>query len=564
MPRLLLAIFIIRFTCTDVAAITWHAGMTEQDTINLAWSQTAFNATCRIVVRNTSGSITQAGTGVLIADRWVLTARHLFGATSDPANITCQFEPSAGASRTSRVSVSFTTNDPDIALIELASNAPSWVPRIPPYLDSDEVSGGHVFTKVGYGGIDSSGNSANIRRACTNNYYQASNNWLDFSRDNSGAGMTQWEGGTAPGDSGGPAFLLKNGSWFVSSLTNGAVPGVGLREVRVSTRMAWIRSTTGLPFNPPMMPEPPAILIADSFETNTSSINADLPTRQTGAWISLNGTVGYNTGTWPVARIDTGEQSTRGLRLDGTFDTSAGGFDLPAVTLSGHPDFATAGLGESFELMFDLAYDFSGGFGGFADSINFKISTDAAAGNSSSAHFVSLSIYNSGGLRLSGPAIANATASSTGILAENPEIHDRLRLRILGNRIQALVNGRPRLEADFTPPASSIRQIRIDGRANSINPTPKRFLWSIDNLRISNFTADPPPPSITPFQAGGLFHLSFNASPEERFDVFRSFDLSDFTSTPWLENLATGTSSVTVSDPDSPNNPHAFYRVLRR
>jgi hypothetical protein len=564
MPRLILAVFLIRFTCTEAAAITWHSGMTEQDSINLAWSQTAFNSTCRVIVRNTSGSITQVGTGVLIANRWVLTARHLFGTTSDPANITCQFEPSAGASRTNRLSVNFTTNDPDIALVELATNAPTWVPRTPPYLDGDEVSGGHVFTKVGYGGIDSSGSSANIRRACTNTYYQANNNWLDFRRDNSKPEMTQWEGGTAPADSGGPAFLRKNGIWFVSSLTNGAVPGVGFREVRVSTRMPWIRSTTGLPFDPPTLPEPPELLIADSFETNSSSIHADLATRQTGAWINLNGTVGYNTGTWPVARIDSGEQATRGLRLDGTFDTSAGGFDLPAVTFSGHPDFTTSGLSGSFELMFDLAYDFTGGFGGFADSINFKISTDASAANSNSAHFVSLSIYNNGGLRLSGPSVVNPTASSTGILAENPDIYDRLRLRILGNRIQVLVNGQPRLEADLTPPASTIRQIRIDGRANSVNPTPKRFLLTIDNLRLSNFSGDPPPPAITPFQEEGIFHLSFDASPEERFDVFRSFDLSDFATTPWRANLASGASTVIVADPESPANPRAFYRILRR
>ncbi|MCB1131931.1 MAG: trypsin-like peptidase domain-containing protein [Verrucomicrobiae bacterium] len=548
---------------TPLRAITWHGGMTEQDSIDLAWSQSAFDATCRVIVRNTSGSVTQVGTGVLIADRWVLTARHLFGTNSDPANLTCQFEPSPGGSRTSRTSVGYVTRNPDIALVELASDAPSWVPRVPPYLDSDEVTGGWIFTKVGYGGIDSAGSQSNVRRACTNRFYQESNDWLDFQRDATAPEKTEWEGGTAPGDSGGPAFLFKDGLWWVVSLTNGAVPGVGLREVRVSTRMTWIRNQTGLPFERPVV-VPVDLVWSDSFETASTSANSDLAARQAGSWVEANGTVSYQNEGWPVFQIGTGEQTTRGLHLEGSFDSSGGGFDLPALTLAGHPDFTGTGLGTGYELVFDLSYDLTGGFGGFADNINVKLSTDASAGRASSSHFLALSIYNDGGLRLSGDAIANATGDGTGLLAEETGTWDRIRIFVdeAAGKVVVRVNGRPVIHADFTPPAAGPREIRIDGRANSTNATPKTYSLSIDNLVLENSEETEAPPRVSAVAGGGAFELRVDSKEGERFDVLRSFDMDSFA--PWKRNVPATGGLTTIDDPDFMTNDRAFYQIIRR
>ena len=537
--------------------------MTEQDSIDLAWSQTTFNSTCRVIVRNSSGNVTEVGTGVLIADRWVLTARHLFGTNSDPANLTCQFEPFPGGSRTGKISVNYSTRNPDIALIQLASDAPAWVPRVPPYQDSDEVTGGWVFTKVGYGGIDSAGSQANVRRACTNNYYQESNDWVDFQRDASGADKTQWEGGTAPGDSGGPAFLLKNGIWFVSSITNGAVADVGFRQVRVSTRMAWIRSTTGLPFNPPLVPETPVLIFADDFETQSSSLDADLTTRQSGAWRDLNGTTSYSPGSWPVATITTGEQSTRGLYLEGSFDTSSAAQDLPPLRLTNDPDFTAAGLGSAYELSFDIAYDFSGGFGGTADNINIKLSTDASAGRSSTAHFVALTLSNNGFLQLGGSAVTNITGA--GHLSENLAVYDRVRIRIdeEAGTAAILVNGLTAISATFTPPASAAREWRLDGRANSVNASPKLYRLSLDNLRLANFTAAEPPPFVTTNVSAGNFELHVSSDPGDRFDVRRATDLLSFG--PWRRNVPAEENGVTtITDQEMTTRPRSFYQIIRR
>ena len=64
---------------------------------------------------------------------------------------------------------------------------------------------------------------------------------------------TWYEGGTAPGDSGGPLYMFENGRWFVIGVTSG--PDAGFyRDGRVRTDMAQIESTTGYSWARPTTP----------------------------------------------------------------------------------------------------------------------------------------------------------------------------------------------------------------------------------------------------------------------------------------------------------------------
>ena len=55
---------------------------------------------------------------------------------------------------------------------------------------------------------------------------------------------TWYEGGTAPGDSGGPLYMFENGRWFVIGVTSGPDAGY-YRDGRVRTDMAQIETATG-------------------------------------------------------------------------------------------------------------------------------------------------------------------------------------------------------------------------------------------------------------------------------------------------------------------------------
>jgi autotransporter-associated beta strand protein len=64
---------------------------------------------------------------------------------------------------------------------------------------------------------------------------------------------TYFEGGTAPGDSGGPLYMFENGRWYVIGVTSG--PDAGFyRDGRVRTDMAQIESATGHTWARPTTP----------------------------------------------------------------------------------------------------------------------------------------------------------------------------------------------------------------------------------------------------------------------------------------------------------------------
>jgi len=71
--------------------------------------------------------------------------------------------------------------------------------------------------------------------------------------NNSSRPTTYYEGGTAPGDSGGPLYMFENGRWYVIGVTSGPDAGY-YRDGRVRTDMGQIESATGYSWARPTTP----------------------------------------------------------------------------------------------------------------------------------------------------------------------------------------------------------------------------------------------------------------------------------------------------------------------
>lgn len=142
----------------------------------------------------------------------------------------------------------------DIALIKIKGSVKNGTPA-KLYDKQDET--GQQITIVGMGdmgtGLTGPQKWDKITRAATNKIDEVDNQWLRFSFDsNESANTTEMEGISGPGDSGGPAFVDKDGVRHIigiSSHQKGQAEygkgryGVTEYYVRVSVYSSWIKET---------------------------------------------------------------------------------------------------------------------------------------------------------------------------------------------------------------------------------------------------------------------------------------------------------------------------------
>jgi hypothetical protein len=246
----------------------------------------------RISTSSSYGSGTLLSTG-----RHILTAAHVVdGVAADQLRIYFTLLSGVVSVQVSKISIysgwvdTDSVIDNDVAVLELSSVAPAGAQRYDIYTDQDEV--GQTFTLAGYGAPTGDPNAAYsppLLRTGLNTFdsdaapFNQSMGWnvsaarqLVFDYDDGtsthdafgrylglkGLGLGAKEAMLTPGDSGGPAFLQKNGQLLVAGINSySSRPGGDIAdidgklnssfgefasEMRVSAYRAWIDAQTGV------------------------------------------------------------------------------------------------------------------------------------------------------------------------------------------------------------------------------------------------------------------------------------------------------------------------------
>lgn len=271
-PLLLLALCL---SWQTAGAVLWHPDMTDQEAINLG-----------ALPQFSSQAGVSGCSAALLNSEWVVYAGHCVSFV-DGARVTVSYS-FAGQSFTRAGTVYLTPNgDPgydDVALVQLDTPITGPAAWVAPYRGFDEfqrlgwqvgrgTSGTLGVNTASGGGIFRAMTQLTVSSVLENQSGTGSSiipQHIYYNYNGSPEAMppnvltTRFEGGTGPGDSGGPFYIYKQGRLFNASVVSGPQSG-SYRNSRLSTHLDAIMERSGLTFAYPKATEATAIWVAEDL-----------------------------------------------------------------------------------------------------------------------------------------------------------------------------------------------------------------------------------------------------------------------------------------------------------
>ena len=195
------------------------------------------------------------GVGTLIRPDWLITAAHVAKVLVDERRT--QIPGPNGPLGIARIVIhpQWADDTDDVALIQLTQPVRGVRP-IALYEDTDEVGQEVIFVGRGDIGTGLTGETPTDRRlrAATNTIIDADAHWISFRFNRPGEeGVTELEGISGSGDSGGPAFIRQGEALVIAGISsyqdegNHRLGQYGVEEfyARVSSYRSWIEGVVG-------------------------------------------------------------------------------------------------------------------------------------------------------------------------------------------------------------------------------------------------------------------------------------------------------------------------------